>query len=108
MTLRSEKRLQNKQHHNIYSKRGMNEPPQAMTEGEARLASFLLLKLDIRAPYYYIIYGNEGEAFVDLWLILNKCGKIMTRGLDTRKGQLWFRLAESSGCILCQSCYDSC
>jgi hypothetical protein len=31
-----------------------------MTEGEASLDSFLLLKLAIGAPSYCIIYGNEG------------------------------------------------
>jgi hypothetical protein len=38
------------------------EPPQAMTRGEAHLASFFLLKSDIGAPSYRIIYVNEGQA----------------------------------------------
>jgi hypothetical protein len=45
-----------------YSKRGLSEPPQAMTEGEVCLASFLLLELDVRAPSCCFIYGNEGQA----------------------------------------------
>jgi hypothetical protein len=52
-----------------------------MTKGEAYLAFFLLLELDFRASSYYFIYGNEGQALVDLWLLLNKCGKVMTWGL---------------------------
>jgi hypothetical protein len=32
-----------------------------MTEGEAYLAFFLLLELNIKAPSCCIIYGNEGK-----------------------------------------------
>jgi hypothetical protein len=52
-----------------------------MTGGEACLASFLLLELDVGALSCFIIYGNEGQASVDLWLLLSKSGKIMTWGL---------------------------
>jgi hypothetical protein len=33
-----------------------------MTKGVTGLASFLLLELDIKAPSYYFIYGNDGQA----------------------------------------------
>jgi hypothetical protein len=32
-----------------------------MIGGEAYLASFLLLDLDVRVPSCWIIYGNEGK-----------------------------------------------
>jgi hypothetical protein len=40
----------------------MREPPQVKTRGEVHLASFFLLELDIGAPSYRIIYGNEVQA----------------------------------------------
>jgi hypothetical protein len=56
-----------------------------MTEGEVCLTFFLLLELDVRVPPSCIIYGNEGQALVDLWLLLIKCGKLMTWGLRQGK-----------------------
>jgi hypothetical protein len=56
------KKVQSKQHHNSYSKRCLSEPPQVMTEGEAYLAFFLLLELDIGIPSCRVIYGNEVQA----------------------------------------------
>jgi hypothetical protein len=73
-----------------------------MTRGEACLAFVLLLELAIRIPLCYFIYGNERQAWVDLWLLLSKCGKLWHGGL--RQGRLtmvW--LAESGCCILCQA-----
>jgi hypothetical protein len=63
----------------------LSEPPQAMTEGEAYPAFFVLLELDVEAPSYYNIYGNEGQTWVELWLVHNKCGKIMTWGFRQGK-----------------------
>jgi hypothetical protein len=51
------------QHCNDYSKCGLSEPPQAMIEGEACLAFFLLLELDVGAPSCCFIYGNEGQVW---------------------------------------------
>jgi hypothetical protein len=45
---------------NDYSKCGMSEPPQVIIEGEAYLASFLILELDIGVPSYFYIYGKKG------------------------------------------------
>jgi hypothetical protein len=45
-----------------------------MTRGGTFLAFFLLLELDSGAPFYCFIYGNERQAWVDLRLLLSKCG----------------------------------
>jgi hypothetical protein len=47
-----------------------------MTGGEAYLAFFLLLELAIRTALGYFIYGNEMQAWVDLWLLLSKWGEM--------------------------------
>jgi hypothetical protein len=47
-----------------------------LTGGEACLACFLLLDPAFWTPFsYWIIYGNESQAWLDLWLLLSKWGK---------------------------------
>jgi hypothetical protein len=45
-----------------------------MTGGEASLAFFLLLELEIGTPLGCFIYDNKKQAWVDLWLLLSKWG----------------------------------
>jgi hypothetical protein len=55
------KNITEQPHCNDYSKRGLSEPLQAMTEGEACLASFLLLELDVGAPSCCSSMATKGK-----------------------------------------------
>jgi hypothetical protein len=64
---------------------GLSEPPQVMTEGEACLAFFLLLELDIGAPAASSM-ATKGKLEYTYGCYSSSVGKIMSWGLSTRKG----------------------
>jgi hypothetical protein len=69
------KRLQSKQHHNAYSNRGLTT---STGDDQGRsLPSFLPLARTslLDSIGCWLIYGNERQAWVGLWLLLSKWGK---------------------------------
>jgi hypothetical protein len=108
LPLGQNKLLQSMQQYFIYSKRGLSSFHRCWPGGEACLAFFLLLEPAFWTPLgCWIIYGNERQAWVDLWLLLDKWGKIWHVGYSTKKAWHGFDLPKVVVMTYAKSWYES-